>query len=354
MLDGDARASRRSRLRGPDGPRLLWMANAGGRYTAFSEPLVTAEGHILIAGSGRAEGTVVLDARGAVRSILEGVGRGEVTAVLLSVAGREVLVTSAEAPGLVALAGFDGTRRWSREMAQRPEFLRGTPNGDVLVFSREDRFRCVSRHGAPRWSALHEGLGAKGVGLAAFDGQGQVYLSESALVFRRGPEVLWQSGVSGLSPTGEERFASLSEPSEGADLHATQHLWGLDAGVVLFGREIRCLEPSGETRWVLCRAEDFARILPVEGTTLRLGWDPRLVGGPCLVSLDEGGLNALAATVDDEGNAYACVGRTVFSVDREGQTRWTYLLPDPAVGGPVLSSQGVLLVRGPGKLFALG
>ena len=356
MRDADARGSRRSGAVGPAAPRLRWTSDAGGGFSAFSEPLVTADGRIVLAGSGRTAGTVVLGPEGAVLQALPGMGAAEVAPVLLTVAGQEVLVTSAEEPLLVAvaMAGLGAGRRWTRELAHRPEFLRGTPGGDVLVFSREDRFLCVSRHGAPKWGALQDLTGTKGAGFAAFDGQGHCYTAESAIVFQRGREVTWQSGVSVLAPAGEELFSELFEPTDGADLNAIQHVWGLDVGAVLFGRDVRCLEPSGTTRWAISRAEEFAGTVRVEGTALLLGWDPRLVGGPRLVQLHDGGFRYLAATVDAEGNAYACDGRTVFSLDRDGRSRWTFALPEAAVGGPVVAASGALLIRGAGTLYALG
>ena len=348
MLDADPRASRSSGARGPAQAQVRWTFSAGAE---LSEPLVLPDGRIVVsAASGRSAVTRMLSPGGEVLQGLPGVGLGGVAPVL---SPHGLLFLPAGDSSLVALAVEAGQKRWSRELARRPDLLRGTPAGDVLVFTREDRFLCVSRHGSPRWGALQDLTGTKSGALAAFDGKGHCYTAESGIVFQRGTEVTWRSGVSVLSPEGEELGSELFEPTDGANTNAVEHIWGQDEGAVLFGQVIRGVTPTGETRWWISRAEDFARTVEVEGRVL--GWDPRLAGGPRWVVLrEDGGFEFLAAATDAQGASYACAGNRVLSVDGEGRPRWRLELPEPALGGPVVGPEGTLLVRGARTLFCLG
>ncbi|HLL55556.1 MAG TPA: PQQ-binding-like beta-propeller repeat protein [Myxococcaceae bacterium] len=352
MADADPRASRRSTGQGPAQARVRWTFDARPDLQDFAEPLVLPDGRIVLSGSGPGgERLLLLSPEGTRAGQVPGIGSSGVTPVL---SPHGLLFAPSGGTRLVALTLDFKPPRWTRELARRPDFLRGTPRGDLLAFTVQDRYLVLSRHGAPRWHVLQDLTGTAAHGLAAFDGQGHCYTAESAAVFRRGPDVTWQAGLSVLGPDGVELWSEVHEPTDGVNLHEVEHLWGLDEGAVLFGRTVRCLGPTGETRWELARPEDFARTVAVGGTELVLGWDARLTGAPRLVVLNEGTPRHLPTAVDVVGNAYACSERFVFSLAPDFRERWRFELESPAIGGPVIGPGGLLLVRSAGGLVALG
>lgn len=349
MADADPRASRASAAPGPDHARVRWTFEADS--TELCEPVVLPDGRIVVSGVGaRGAATWVLSPEGARLAELPGVGSASVSPVFSSYG---LCFAPAEENQVVALTVDAWHRRWTRELAQKPEWLRGTPGGELLVFSAEDRLLCLSRHGSPRWSVPQDLTGAKGRALAAFDGEGNCFIAESGVVFRRGQEITWQVGVSALSPQGEERWSELFDPTDGADVNAIEHIWGLERGAVFFGRSVRCREPSGALRWEIARTEDFARTVRL-GEELVLGWDPRLRGGPRLVGLTPRGFRYLPAAIDGSGRAYVCVETSVLSLEGEAQPRWRLALEEPVRGGPVMGPRETVLVRVSGKLLAIG
>jgi outer membrane protein assembly factor BamB len=352
MVDADPRASRNSSALGPAQARVRWTFDARADFQDFAEPLVLPDGRIVLSGSGpRGDGLRVLSPEGQRDGELPGTGSAAVTPVFSSYG---LLFAPSGGTHLVAFTPDFKPPRWTRELARRPDFLRGTPAGDLLAFTVQDRYLVLSRHGAPKWGALQDLTGTGAHALAAFDGQGHCYTAEAGVVFRRGPDITWQVGLSILDPGGQERWSELLEPTDGGNANAVEHLWGQDEGAVLFGRTVRCVGPSGDTRWELARPEDFARTVPVSGAEWTLGWDPRLARAPRLVALRDGGLRHLPAAVDADGNAYACWDRLVLALDPEGRERWRFELEAPAFGGPVIGPGGLLLVRSAGQLVALG
>jgi outer membrane protein assembly factor BamB len=137
-----------------------------------------------------------------------------------------------------------------------------------------------------------------------------------------------------------------------------------EAGNIHFGSMdgyIYCLDPNGSLKWsynteypvlssVGIRADNWSMLLTGNGSLLaldqngKLGWMLKLDGFNVTRSL----------AIDSQGICYVGSDTTMYSVQPDGNVRWTYRISTGFVGSPAITKNGTVVFGSTTGLFELG
>ena len=352
MQDGDPQRSRRVAAGGPRKGRLLWSLDLG---EVPDEPVVLPDGTIHAPFSiwAKRAAIAVIDADGRLRHEVpphrpEWSWRSPVARVdgRVHVFARDLLFELSPQGSATQCARLPGA----------PARALGAPDGGFCFHCGTTGFTSVGADGALRWSSASKQDSAWREGTFAFDLQGTLYTAEHDTWRSDGDDVEQFSRIGAHDRDGRRLWRRQLTAGSAYSWPENQvhRIWGRDGEAVFFGEPmIQCYAIDGSERWRIARPADLRRHVAIPGTQLRIGGDERIAAAPCVVRIDQGGMDYLSCAIDAEGNTYFCAESQVIALDPDYSVRWRIRLDEAHLRPPVLSPQGHLLVAAGSRIHAI-